>query len=265
MKEENNQNKIKENKEENIIKDDNEEEILLEDEEEIKDEPEYVTREINLDDLYDGAVNNTVVIDPITNNEVLMSNKKPNYTILGVILAVIILLVLYYVNNKTNLGNTTKDVEPKTTTTTKDSNLNNVDGTLTCTYQSKSDAESQDVTYTANYENSKIQNSNFKYVVVSNTDNQSAIIEDLKSQYETFFINNATTAGNVVSYEKNSKGFTFNVETNYQKSGFDSLVITENQTILFVKPQKTDTIESLQKAYTDKGFNCTLTNNRSEE
>lgn len=264
MKDQENKEEKKEIKEE-VKKDDNDEEILLEDEDEIKDEPEYVTREINLDDLYDGAVNNTVVIDPITNNEVLMANKKPNYTIIGVIFAIIVLLVLYYVNNKTDLGNTTKDVEPKKTTTTVNSNLSNVDGTLTCTYQSKSDAESQDVTYTANYENSQIKDSNFKYVVVSNSDNQSAVIEDLKTQYETFFINNATIKGNVVSYEKNSKGFTFSVETNYLKSGFDELVINENQTILFVKPQKTDTIESLQKAYTDKGFNCSLTDNRSEE
>lgn len=265
MKDQENKEEKKETKEEEVKKDDNDEEILLEDEDEIKEEPEYVTREINLDDLYDGAVNNTVVIDPITNNEVLMTNKKPNYTIIGVIFAIIVLLVLYYVNNKTDLGNTTKDVEPKKTTTTVNSNLNNVDGTLTCTYQSKSDAESQDVTYTANYENSTIKDSNFKYVVVLNSDNQSAVIEDLKTQYETFFINNATIKGNVVSYEKNSKGFTFSVETNYLKSGFDELVVNENQTILFVKPQKTDTIESLQKAYTDKGFNCSLTDNKGEE
>ena len=76
---------------------DSEEEVLDNDEELIED-PENVTREINLDDLYDGAVNNTVVIDPITNNEILLADKKHNYTIVGIIVAVIILLVLYYVN-----------------------------------------------------------------------------------------------------------------------------------------------------------------------
>ena len=39
-------------------------------------EPENVTREINLDELYDGAINNTVVIDPITKDEILVETKK---------------------------------------------------------------------------------------------------------------------------------------------------------------------------------------------
>lgn len=242
-------------------------EVLDELPEEDCNDSDYVTREINLDDLYDGAINNTVVIDPVTNNEVLLSNKKPNYTLLGIIVAIIILLVLYYINNKSDLGRTTKDVEPKTTTTLKTTAENDMykTGTLTCNYSSKSDAESQSVTYVADYEEGAIQRTNFSYVVVSNTENTSAVVEDLKTQYENFFINNVSVNGNNVSYEKNSKGFTFNVETNYAREGFDGLVTTENQTILFVKPTTGDTVESLQKAYTDKGFTCSLTSNKSEE
>ena len=56
------------------------EEIAEDEKDNIDEDPGYVTREINLDDLYDGAVNNTVVIDPITNNEILMRSKKPNFT-----------------------------------------------------------------------------------------------------------------------------------------------------------------------------------------
>lgn len=231
----------------------------------LDEDPSYVTREINLDDLYDGAVNNTIVIDPITNNEILMRNKKPNFTILGIIIAIAILLVLYYVNNKSDFARTTKNVEPKTTTTVPVSKKENNTGTLTCTYQSKSDAESQNVTYVLNYENSKPVNSNFNYIVMSNTDNQSAVVEDLKTQYETFFINNASANGNNVNYVKTEKGFTFNIETNYQRDGYDGLTLLENQTILFVKPSLEDTIEGIQKQYTDKGFNCSLTGNSKEE
>ena len=61
--------------------------------------------------------------------------------------------------------------------------------------------------------------------------------------------------------DKNSKGFTFNVETNYKKQGFDGLILADNQTILFVKPQTNDTIDSLKDTYTDKGFKCSITNN----
>lgn len=256
---------MNDNNKENKINE--EEEVLEELSEDDSKDSDYVTREINLDDLYDGAINNTVVIDPVTNKEVLLSSKRPNYTIIGIIIAIIILLVLYYINNKTDFGRTTQDVEPKTTTTEKkveETDLYN-NGTLTCNYSSKSDAESQSVTYVANYQEGIIQDSNFNYVVVTNTENTSAVVEDLKTQYENFFINNVSVNGNNVSYEKNNKGFTFNVETNYDREGFDGLIITENQTILFVKPQTTDTVQSLQKAYSDKGFNCTLTNNKSEE
>ena len=236
----------------------------MDNDEELIEDPENVTREINLDDLYDGAVNNTVVIDPITNNEILLADKKHNYTIVGIIVAVIILLVLYYVNNKSDLGRTTKDVEPKVTTKVIEETEDNTKGTLTCNYEAKSDAESQTVTYTANYEKNMVSKSEFNFVAQLLTDNESAVVSDLKTQYENFFINNAAAVGNRVTFDKNSKGFTFNVETNYKKQGFDGLTLNDNQTILFVKPQTTDTIDSLKDAYTNKGFKCSITNNNEE-
>lgn len=242
------------------------EEILDELTDDLDDEPNYVTREINLDDLYDGAINNTVVIDPITNNEVLLSNKKPNYTIIGVVVAIVVLLLLYYVNNKSDIGRTTKDVEPKTTTSTKITNeSNDENGVLTCNYSSKSEAETQTVTFVANYENANITTTNFNFVVISNGETESAIVTDLKTQYENFFINNASLTSSNVSFEKNEKGFTFNVETDYKKTDFDDMNVVEGQTILYVKPGATDTIDSLKNTYTDKGFSCVLTNNTNEE
>ena len=266
--EENMMNLMKEN-EENMEKETKSEEEneakkndFLDLDEEVKDEPEYVTREINLDDLYDGAINNTVVIDPITKDEVLMTkDRRPNYAIIGIIIAILALLILYWVNNKSDLGRTTKNVAPKTTTTTRENMIDNTKGTLTCSYESKSDAELQTVTYTANYEKNTVGKSEFNFVAQSLTDSESAVVSDLKTQYENFFINNAAVQGNRVTFDKNSKGFTFNVETNYKKQGFDGLILADNQTILFVKPQTNDTIDSLKNAYTDKGFKCSITNN----
>lgn len=261
---ENEENKITEESTAEKNKVENDIEELLD--EEVKDEPEYVTREINLDDLYDGAINNTVVIDPVTNNEVLLQNKKPNYTIIGVIVAIIILLVLYYVNNKTDLGRTTKDVEPKTTVSTKKNNVIDVkNGTLTCNYSSKGEAESQTATFVANYENSVITTTNFNFVVITNTDTESAVVSDLKNQYENFFINNASVKGNNISFEKTDKGFTFNVETDYVNSDFNGITINDGQTVLFVKSEKEDTIDSLKEAYTNKGYSCAITNNNDKE
>ncbi len=257
-------------KEENKTYDDQKENKTLSENESINEEDKKtinpsddVTREINLDELYDGAVNNTVVIDPVTNDEILLPSKKPNYTIIGVILAIAILLILYYVNNKTGFGATTKDVEPKTTTTTTTvANINeNKTGVLTCTYNSKSDAETQTVTFVANYEDNVLTTSNFNYVVVSNLDGTSAVIEDLKNQYENLYINNASVIGNNMSYEKDDKGFTFNVETDYNIAEFDKILVTQGQAILYVKPNGTDTYETLQSAYSEKGFSCTLSSN----
>lgn len=77
------------------------------------DEPDNITREINLDELYDGAINNTVVIDPVTHDEVLMASRKPNYTFLGVLLSILILLIFYYISNKTEIGKEKKGSKTK--------------------------------------------------------------------------------------------------------------------------------------------------------
>lgn len=223
-------------------------------------EPDSVTREINLDELYDGAINNTTIIDPVTNDEVLLKDKKPNFTLIGVALAVLVLLVLYYLNNKTELGGTIKEVEPKTTTNVpiNEETTQNKDGTLTCTYSSHSDSDTQTISYTANYENNFIINSEFNFDAVSNNDLVSAVIEDLKSQYENYYINNVSLTGSAASFEKEDKGFTFNVKTNYETAEFDSIIITEGQTILYVKPNKQDTYEKMLVSYTEKGFSCSL-------
>lgn len=248
------------NNEENVNGETNKEDDKV-NESEVHQEPEYVTREINLDDLYDGAVNNTVVIDPITNDELLLSSKKPNYTIIGIILAVLILLILYFVNTKSDLGRTTKNVEPKTTTTTTaPAVVEKKSGAINCTYTSKGDAESQTVTFVANYEEDALTNSIFNYSVVSSAEVTSAVITDLTSQYENFFINNASVSGSNVTFDKNDKGFTFNVETSYKSADFEKIIITEGQTVLYVKPEASDTPDILQEKYSAKGFTCTVTN-----
>ena len=230
---------------------------------EIERETDNVTREINLDDLYDGAVNNTVVIDPVTNNEILLSSKKKNYSFIIIALAILALLLLYYINNKSDFGKETKKIESNTTTrvVTTDSNDS---GTLICTYSSKSDAESQEITYTLSYGANTLIKSTFNYVVVSNTETSSAVIDDLKNQYENFFLNNAAVKGNTVTFEKNNLGFTFNVDTDYKNSNYEELIFNEGQTILFVKPKLDDTVDLLKEEYTTKGFSCQTSPNTEE-
>ena len=189
--------------------------------------PEDLTREINLDDLYDGAINNTVVIDPVTNNELLLNEKKPNFALIGLLLAILVLLGLYYINNKTDLGASVKNVAPKTTVTTTTAFVNKTEqvkkknGKLVCKYSSHSDSDTQDATYTLNITEDFISDSNFNYVVTSKSETTTAVVEDLTKQYENFYINNASLSGNSVMFEKTEKSFTFNVDTKYETAEFD--------------------------------------------
>ncbi len=231
------------------------------DEEEVlEEENSDVTKEIDLDELYDGSVNNTVVIDPITNSETLMPNKQNNYIFIILVIFSVIALLLYLLVTKSPFGNTTKEVVPettKTTTTALPIDKNNENGTLVCNYNSKSDAETQEVIFKAIYEENKIVSSEFKFSAITNFEGSSAIIEDLKSQYESLYINNASVIGSNMVFEKNDKGFTFENKTDYMNVDFSKIMVEEGKTVLFVKPALEDTRESLEKIYTEKGFNCT--------
>ena len=225
-----------------------------------------LTREINLDELYDGAINNTVVIDPVTNNEVLLENKKPNYALIGAVFAVLSLLVLYYVNNKTNLTKETPEVMPNTTTTApiiSTTQKQKETGFLNCKYDLKSDSETSSVTYVLNYEEDLLVDSTFTYTITSNTDTSTATIDDLKNQYETLYISNAASLNNKFSYEPSDKGFTFTAVTNYKNTDFSEVNTEEGKNILYVKPSKEDTYESLKEKYEQHGFTCSLTGNEN--
>lgn len=238
---------------------------IKDDDSNFKQEPENVTREINLDDLYDGVINNTIVTDPITNDELLIKQKKNNITFIGIFFAIIVLLVLYFVNNKMDIGSTTKEVEPNTTRRLITTSLApNKKGKLSCTYSSKSDSDNQTITYLASYENDEIINSKFNYVVVSSSDTISDIVKELMDQYEMFYINNATVIGNNITFEKHDKGFTFNIETDYGATNFQDITVLDEQMILYVKPSISDTLDYLKEAYTNKGFSCTVIDDEEE-
>lgn len=226
-----------------------------------KDIPEDLTREINLDDLYDGAVNNTVIIDPVTNDEVLFSSKKTNFTILGIAFAILALLAFYYINNKTRLGATTKDAVPETTTTTTEvvELVERKSGLLSCKFVSHGNLEVQTITYTADYYNDLLTRSTFNYAAVLTSEKESPLLTNLTGEYEEFYLNNASLSGSSVTFEKDDKGFTFNVNTNYETAEFDRIIVQDGKTLSFVKPNLNDRYDFMQEEYEKKGFTCTLT------
>ena len=70
-----------------------------------------VTRKIDLNDLYDGAINNTVIIDPVTQDELLYKKKKPNKFIILVLvnkdsflnISIFSVAITFKINVKTKL------------------------------------------------------------------------------------------------------------------------------------------------------------------
>ena len=223
-------------------------------EENKKEIDETVTREINLDELYDGAVNNTVIIDPITKNEVLLKPKSSGGKILGIIFLLLVLLLLYFVTNKLSLNNKKANVKPNVTTTTTTTAPIIKKGTLVCTYSSESSSEKQNATYTVNYENDMVIDSEFSYVVNLLAET-SEIYNDLQKQYETFFINNASITG--VTFTKEEKSFDFNFKVKYNEADFSKYTMTDGQMILYAIPSSSDTLTSVQETYTKKGYSCT--------
>lgn len=219
------------------------------------EEADDVTRKIDLNELYDGAVNNTVVIDPITNDEILLPKKKPNYTFIGVLAAIAILLILYYINNKSDLTRADQEVVPKKTTTINTS-YEKKNGKISCSYQSKSDSETQEAKYVFEFVNNKLTTADFNYSLVVISTEASAVALDLQSQYEELYTNNYLVKDFETTFAKNKKGFTFTGIINYGKTEIDKVTITDNKTILYTLPNYEDDINVIRENYENQGFTC---------
>jgi len=245
--------------------DNNEKEALEKEEinESLEENMDNMTREINLDDLYDGAINNTIMLDPVTKDEVLMESKKSSYTIIGIIFGVLVLLSLYYLYNKTDLGGTVKDVEPVTTTTEKvvvEEEKTTKTGNLSCSYTIKSDNESQVISYSANFKEDKVTDSLFNCVVISNEELiETSLTQNLINEYERFYLANSSILGTNLIFEKNEKGFTFNLNLDYANINVDDLLFTDNETLYLVKPSSLDSYELVKTEYETKGYSCNIT------
>ena len=227
-----------------------------ENKQQIPKEPDSVTREINLDELYDGALNNTTIIDPLTKDEVLFEDKKHNYTFIGIVLSISVLLLLYFVSNKTDIGGANKEVKPVVTTPVITTEAETINGVLNCTSTSSSDSETRNVIYKAYVKNNLLTNSTFNFSIVTKGEVNSVEFEELKKQYETFYINNSNVTGNITTFDINDNGFTFNVETDYATADFENITILEKETLLYGKPSSNDTYQSLNELYTSKGLTC---------
>ena len=225
------------------------------------------TKEINLNDLYDGSVNSTVIMDPVTQNEVLIKEKKRYGIIIFIIILVIIVLGLYFVYFNTDLIKKDPEVKPNVTTTNGKKKVieDQINGNLSCSYLN--DTNNEKITSNIKFDitNSLVISSNFSLNVISKKESLSNEAKKMLDLYEKLYINNASVIGNESLFEKTDKSFSLTYKFDYDAFDFESFSIDDENINLIVKPSKDDSYESLSESYVQLGYSCTLTRSLNEE
>lgn len=241
-----NENKINENEELSKTKELNE--TLAQDDD--------MTREINLDDLYDGAINNTMILDPVTKKEVIMENNKRNYTFISIIICVFILLILYYVTAKSPLSKEEAKIEPSTTklpvVTSKNSS------NLVCNYNDKNESYSLTSSLEVNYENNEITYNKLSLNGLLISEIPTEDYNNIIIAYEELFTLNSGNEFNKLTFIKEDKSFTFTSELDFSKE-YMSLINTDKKYSFYKEYLEEDNINSIKDAYTNLGYTCLIT------
>ena len=229
------------------------------------------TKEINLSELYDGKVNDTLVIDPVTKEETFLEPKRNNLFIV-VLLIMIVSLGCYYVYNKTNLlasiteikqSTTTTLLRPTTTTiipTTTNPVVIKKSGVLNCLYGNKNDNETINSNVEINYEEDLVTLTKFKLDVTSNKIdlNTTTILEN---DYENFYIKYSSLFLDKINYVKNENNFSLLIDTDYSLIDFNNIAFDENKSYLYLKPVKDETYEDIKLKYETAGYACNFLTN----
>ena len=215
-----------------------------------------MTREINLDDLYDGAINNTMILDPVTKNEVIMENNKRNYTLISILVCALILLVLYYVITKSSLSNEEAKVEPSTTKVPVITSKNN--SNLVCNYNDKNENYSLTASLEVNFIEDKISYNKLSLNGLLISDIPTEDYNNIITAYEELFTLNSDNTFNKLSFIKEDKSFSFSSELNFDEE-YLSLVNTDKKYSFYKEYTQEDTINSIKDSYTDLGYTCLIT------
>ena len=227
---------------------------------------EESTKEINLSDLYDGSINSTVIMDPVTQNEVLIKEKKRYGIIFIVIIIVVLILGAYFIYFNTDLIKKDPVVKPKVTPTSTKKNINDeITGDLNCVYTN--DDEQEKLTSNIKFViiNSNVKLSDISINVISKIDTLSANAKNILDTYEKFYINNVSVIGNESQLEKNDKSFSLTMKLDYEMLDFESFILDDENIKLVVKPNHEDSYYSLSDNYVNLGYSCTLTRGNNEK
>jgi hypothetical protein len=218
---------------------------------------------VNLDELYDGKINQTVIIDPVSNSEVIIKDKKPHFPFFALLAALIVLLVYFTYNQVDYIGIITKysnmlfDKKTTTATTTK----KKVETTLTCTYTALYSGINISNNIEVKAENSAITTNSQDYsYTLTNDTNQLKYNEFVTFFDSTYQKLNGITGINV-EYNKETKMFTFKLDCFYDVADFTSLGDTYTNEVEYktnLTMIKSDSMNVIKDEYTALGYTCSL-------
>lgn len=219
--------------------------------------------EVNLDELYDGKINQTVIIDPVSNNEVIIKDKKPHFPFFALLGAIIVLLIFFTYKQVDYIAifNKYKNQIFNSTTTTVTTTKGKVENTLTCTYTSLYNGININNTVDVKAEDNVIttNSQDYSYTLVNDANQlkYNEFISFFDAVYEKL---NGITGVNI-EYNKEAKIFSFKLDCFYDISDFtilkdiytNELEYKTNLTMV-----KTDTINSIREKYNAMGYTCSL-------
>ncbi|HOZ54223.1 MAG TPA: hypothetical protein PKY25_02730 [Bacilli bacterium] len=218
---------------------------------------------VNLDELYDGKINQTVIIDPVSKNEVIIKDKKPHFPFFAILAAIIVLLIYFTYNKVDYIGIISKysnmifNKRTTTITTTK----KKVESTLTCTYTSL---------YNGINISNNIEIKSEDNVIITNSQDYSYTLTNDTNQLKynefiTFFDSvyqklNGITGINV-EYNKEAKVFSFELDCFYDVADFTLLGTPYTNEVEYktnLTMSKSDNINTIRNEYNAMGYICSI-------
>lgn len=219
--------------------------------------------EVNLDELYDGKINQTVIIDPISNSEVIIKDKKPHFPFFALLGAIIVLLIFFTYKKVDYIAifNKYKNQIFNDTTTIITTTKSKVENTLTCTYTSLYNGININNNIEVKAEDNVITTNSQSYSYTLVNDTNQLKYNEFISFFDTVYEKLNGTTGVNIEYNKEAKIFTFKLDCFYDISDFTLLKDTytnESEYKTNLTMVKTDTINSIREKYNAMGYTCSL-------
>ncbi len=223
---------------------------------------------INVDEIYDGKLNQTIIIDPVSQKEVIVKNtRKPHIPFFSLILAILVLFIFFtykkidYIELINKYTNEILNKKDKEVTTKKATTIKSEIRTLSCTYQALYNGITINNTISIKETDDVITTNShtYNYTLSDQTfiNNYNTFLTYFDSIYEK--LNN--TRGLNVDYNKVTNGFSLKVVGFYDILDFGTTSATyenENEYKSSLTMIKTDTIDSLKLKYETIGYTCNL-------